>query len=296
MTFLASPLNRVLLLVALFAIIGLSAYFSVVQPMVQQYNQSDARLKQDQTTYADLKRVADQKPQYMALTKQIQSRLGNVELTADPRVYIPSYLKQIEALAKQEGLQVTAVTPQAAPAPSPGASTAPVSGAQATANAIPAIGSAQRAIGAESAQSAGTSNVAQTTGGTPAPGAAGTAASPAPGAAGASGAVAAPGVPSARANAIAYLSQSFTQVPINMELSGTYSQLENFLRHLNKFPKLIGVGNLSMTPGANQGVGETPTLTIVLPIIAYRLSPSGAGPQAVPPPAPAAAGGSRNGG
>lgn len=290
MTFLASPLNRILLLVALFAIIGLLAYFSIVQPTVQQYNLSQARLTQDIQTYNDLKRVADQKPVYMALTKQIQSRLGNVELTADPRVYIPSYLKQIENLAKQDGLQVTAVTPQAVPAPSPGASTAP-SGAQQAASAIPAIGAAARAAGASNAQTGTTNAAAQAPGATPAPGPGGPAQSPAPGV---SGAVAAPGSPSARANAIAYLNQSFTQVPINMELAGTYTQLEKFLRDLNKFPKLIGVGNLSMTPGANQGVGQTPTLTVVLPIVAYRLSPSGAGPQAVPTAVPAT--GARNGG
>jgi Tfp pilus assembly protein PilO len=291
MTFLSSPLNRVLILIALFAIIGLFAYFSIVQPAVQQYNESQARLIQDQQTYSDLKRVADQKPQYLALTKQIQQRLGNVELTADPRVYIPSYLKQIENLAKQDGLQVTAVTPQAVPVPSPGASTAPATGAQATANAIPAIGAAARAAGASNAQTGVTNAAAQAPGATPVPGPAGAAQPVVPGSSTVTGP---PGSPSARANAIAYLNQSFTQVPINMELSGTYSKLEKFLRDLNKFPKLIGVGNLSMTPSTGQPVGETPTLTVVLPIVAYRLSPSGAGPQAVPTAAPAT--GSRNGG
>jgi len=291
MTFLANPLNRILLLVALFAIIGLLAYFSIVQPAVQQYNLSQARLTQDIQTYNDLKRVADQKPVYLALTKQIQQRLTGVELTADPRVYIPSYLKQIENLAKQDGLQVTAVTPQAVPVPSPGASTAPVSGAQQTASAIPAIGAAARAAGASNAQTATTNAAAQPAGATPVPGPGGPAQPAAPGTAGVAGP---PGSPSARANAIAYLNQSFTSVPINMEIAGTYTQLEKFLRDLNKFPKLIGVGNLSMTPGANQGVGQTPTLTVVLPIVAYRLSPSGAGPQAVPTPAPAS--GTRNGG
>jgi len=296
MTFLASPLNRALLLAAVIVIVAISAYFLVVQGMVQQYQASQARLAQDNQSYDDLKRVADQKPVYIALTKQIQSRLSGVELTADPRVYIPSYLKQIENLAKQDGLQVTSVTPQAAPAPSPGASTAPsASGAQQAASAIPAINSASRALGAENAQSQVTSGVAQTTGnGTPAPGAAAPAGSRAGAPAGPAGSgAAAAGSPSARANAIAYLNQSFTSVPINMELSGTYSQLEKFLRDLNKFPKLIGVDNLSMTPGANQGVGETPTLTVVLPITAYRLSPSAAGAPAVPP-APAGAPG--NGG
>jgi Tfp pilus assembly protein PilO len=92
---------------------------------------------------------------------------------------------------------------------------------------------------------------------------------------------------SARENAIAYLNQSFTQVPINMELSGTYAQLETFLTDLNKFPKLIGVGNVTLSPATHAGVGETPTLTITLPIVAYRLSPTQG---TLPPPAPPGSG------
>lgn len=287
MTFLSNPLNRVILLVAIFVIVGLASYFMVVQPTLTQYSQSEARLAQDQQTYADLKRVADQKPVYMALTNQIQSRLRNVELTADPRVYIPSYLKQIEALAKKDDLLVTAVTPQVVATPSPGPSTAPASGPQAAANAIPPLAAAARVAGASNTQTGTTNGVAAATGATPVP--------PLPGR---PGATPGPGGPvkntaptSARANAIAYLSQSFTTVPINMELAGTYTQLEQFLRDLNKFPKLIGVGNLTMTPGSNAAVGETPTLTIMLPINAYRLSPSSGTIQPLPAASPAAGNG-----
>ena len=284
MNFLASPLNRALLVGALIIIVGLLSFFWIVQPTQQQFDASQQRLASDQQTYADLKRVADQKPIYLALTKQIQTRLTGVELTADPRVYIPSYLKQIENLAQQDGLQVTSVTPQAAPAPAPGAS--PTPGPIATVN--PTIGNigptraAANAATSANEQAQLTNGVATATGATPIPGQA-----PSPGAAPAgptTGRVGASAPGSARANAIAYLNQSFTQVPINMELAGTYSQLEKFLRDLNKFPKLIGVGNVTLSPGAHSGVGETPTLTITLPIVAYRLSPS----QGAAPVAPAA--------
>jgi Tfp pilus assembly protein PilO len=291
MTFLSNPLNRIIVIAAIFVLILAFAFFSVVQPTLQQYKQSEDRLSQDITTYNDLKRVADQKPEYVALTKQIQSRLAHVELSADPRVYIPSYLKQIENLAKQDGLQVTAVTPQAAPAPSPGASAAPASGPQAAANAIPGVNAAARAAGASNAQTGVTNGVAEATGATPVPGPGHPAPSPGPNAPGKAGA---PAPSSARANALAYLNQSFTAVPISMELAGTYAQLEKFLRDLNTFPKLIGVGLLTLTPGSHQTVGETPTLTIILPITAYRLSPSSAGALPAPVATPPAA--TRNGG
>jgi Tfp pilus assembly protein PilO len=291
MTFLSSPLNRLLLVGALFVVIGLLAYFWMIQPTLTQYGDSQARLEQDQKTYADLKRVADQKPVYIALTRQIQSRLTGVELTADPRAYIPSYLKQIENLAKQDGLQVTAVTPMAAPAPSPGASAAPGATSPQSLTSIAPIGAAVRAAGQQNAQTGVTNGVATATGATPVPGPAGpTTGSPAPNA----GAPVAPAASSARANAIAYLSQSFTTVPINMEMAGTYAQLETFMRDLNKFPKLIGVGNVTLTPGAHATVGQTPTLTIILPINAYRLSPSAAA--APPMPAATPPGAARNGG
>jgi Tfp pilus assembly protein PilO len=297
MNFLSSPVNRALVIGAIAVIIALFAYFSVVQPTLASYNAATARLAQDEQNYSDLKRVADQKPVYLALTKQIQSRLTGVELTADPRVYIPSYLKQIEDLAKQDGLQVTSVTPQATPSPSPGPSGAPgASPVPQAVSQIAPIASARRALGSEAAQSQVTSGVAATTGGaTPIP------ALPAAPVAGPGG----PGGPaqagsagsSARANAIAYLNQSFSQVPINMELSGTYSEIQKFLRDLNKFPKLIGVGNMTMTPGSHQDVGQTPTLNIILPIVAYRLSPSGAGQMApIPPSSSGAATPVRNGG
>ena len=296
MTFLSNPLNRALLMVAVIVAIGLIAFFWIVQPTQNQYAQSQARLAQDQQTYSDLKRVADQKPQYLALTKQIQQRLAGVELTADPRVYIPSYLKQIEKLATDDGLQVTSVTPQAPPTPAPGSS--PTPGPIATVNpnisAVAPINSARAAAGAANSQANTTNGVATATGATPIPGPnapAGT--QPANSASGKLG-TSAPS--SARANAIAYLNQSFTQVPINMEFAGTYSELEKFLVDLNKFPKLIGVGNVTLAPSLHVGVGETPTLTITLPIVAYRLSPTQG---TVPPPAPPGTGGpgaSGNGG
>ena len=283
MTFLSSPLNRALLIAALIIVIGLLAFFTIVQPLQQQYNASQARLAQDQQSYSDLKRVADQKPQYLALTKQIQTRLAGVELTADPRVYIPSYLKQIEDLAKKDGLQVTAVTPQAPPTPAPGSS--PTPGPIATVNpnisAVAPINSARAAAGAANAQANTTNGVATATGATPLPGANAPAGTQPVNTA--NGKVGSSAPSSARANAIAYLNQSFTQVPINMELAGTYAQLETFLTDLNKFPKLIGVGNVTLAPSTHAGVGETPTLTITLPITAYRLSPTQG---TVPPPAP----------
>ena len=274
---------------ALAVIIALWAYFGVVQGLVQNYNASSAQLQQDVQQYNDLKRVADQKPVYIALTKQIQSRLAGVEITADPRVYIPSYLKQIENLAKQDGLSVTAVTPQAAPAPSPGSSAAPapIATVNPHVSGIAPINSAAASAGAANAQAQVTNNVAAATGATPIPGAPAGATvaggSPAPGSR-----IGGSAPSSARANAIAYLNNSFTQVPINMEMTGTYAQLQKFLRDLNKFPKLIGVGNLTLSPSTNTSIGETPTLTIVLPIVAYRLSP-GAGP--VPAPGAPASGG-----
>ena len=89
---------------------------------------------------------------------------------------------------------------------------------------------------------------------------------------------------SPRVNAIVYLNQSFQQVPINMEFSGNYTDLQKFLRDLNRFPKLIGVGNVTLT-STRADVGVTPKLHIVLPIVAYRLSPGGPPPQATPAPA-----------
>lgn len=288
MTFLSSPLNRALLMAAVIIAIGLIAFFWIVQPTQNQYTQSQARLAQDVQTYSDLKRVADQKPQYLALTKQIQQRLAGVELTADPRVYIPSYLKQIEDLAKKDGLQVTSVTPQAPPTPAPGSSPTPgpIATVPGSISAVAPINSARAAAGQSNIQTGTTNGVATATGATPIPGA-----NPPPGtqpAPSATGRLGTSAPSSARANAIAYLNQSFTQVPINMEFAGTYAQLEKFLVDLNKFPKLIGVGNVTLAPSLHVNVGETPTLTITLPIVAYRLSPTQG---TVPPPAPPGTGG-----
>jgi Tfp pilus assembly protein PilO len=294
MNFLSNPINRAILIGAVAVLIALFSYFSIVQPKLTQYNDSKARLAQDQQQYADLERVAEEKPQYIALIQQIQLRLKGTELTADPRAYIPSYLKQVEKLATDDGLQVTAVTPQATPSPSPGPSASPAAAnPQALTNIAP-IGAASRAAAGASGQAFQANQVATATGATPIPGQpppAGTAASTGPN-----------GVPlrsgnaptSARQNAIAYLNQSFTDVPINMELSGTYDQFEKFLRDLNKFPKLVGVGNASMTPGGQTVAGVTPPLNIVLPITAYRLSAGSAQTQSGP--LPGAAGSTGNGG
>jgi Tfp pilus assembly protein PilO len=294
MNFLANPLNRALVIAGVAVVIALFAYFTVIQPSLTQLDASQARLTSDQQTYADLKRVADQKPLYLALTRQVQSRLAGVELTADPRAYIPSYLKQIENLAKRDGLQVVSVTPQSTPVPSPAPSGAPGATPGPQSVNIGPINAASRALGSSNAQTGVTNNVAQQTeNATPVPPIGG--GSPAPGASAKPGTPTAGTVPTtARQNAIAYLNQSFQQVPINMELAGTYNDFQHFLRDLNKFPKLIGVGNVTMTPGAHQSVGQTPTLNIVLPIVAYRLSPSQAS-QSLSPSATANGGESSGG-
>jgi Tfp pilus assembly protein PilO len=93
--------------------------------------------------------------------------------------------------------------------------------------------------------------------------------------------------PSARQNAIVYVNESFQQVPVNMELIGTYTQLQQFLRDLNRFPKLIGVSSVTLSPASAALAGDTPTLHITLPITAYRLT---AGQPVAPPVAAPAAG------
>ncbi len=282
-----SNLNRILIVVGVLALVALGAYFMVVQPKLQQVAQSRAQLDSLQAQYSDLKRVADQKPLYLALIRQVQSRLTGVELTADPRAYIPSYLKQIEDLAKRDGLVVTAVVPQAVATPEGGATPAPA----AVATVAPAI---QGAVGINQVSAAeGTRNAANaqaqaentqmpSAGGAP-PAAGGKPGAPAPAAGQPGSQVRSAATPSPRINAQVYLSQSFEQVPINMEFSGTYTDLQKFLRDLNKFPKLLGVGSVTLT-SSHAGVGETPKLHIVLPITAYRLSPTGPQPVASPPP------------
>jgi len=280
-------INRILIVAAVLILVGVASYFFLIQGKLNQVAQSKAQLDSLQAQYADLKRVADQKPLYLSLIRQVQSRLSGVELTADARAYVPSYLKQIEDLAKRDGLVVTSVVPQAAPTPSGSATPAPVAtGASAVQN-IPVIGQplkqAGRALNASNTQTAATNNVAAATGATPIPGY-----TPMPvpsgGVAPNAAKVIGKNPTSPRANAIVYLNQSFDKVPINMELAGTYSQLQKFLRDLNKFPKLIGVGTVTMQ-SQQKTVGETPTLHIVLPIMAYRLSPSVPAPAATPPPA-----------
>ncbi|HXM17448.1 MAG TPA: type 4a pilus biogenesis protein PilO [Candidatus Tumulicola sp.] len=291
-----SPTNRNLIVAGVIVFIALLAWFLVIQPKRQQEAATRDQIANLQTQYDNLKRVADQKPLYLALTKQVRQRLTGVELTADPRAYIPSYLKQIEDLAKKDGLQVALVAPQATPSPTPGPSVAPgaTPNAQAVANA-PLIGgpirSAARVAGSEGQANQTTSQAqSQTFAGapTPIPGSPAGAASFAPGRPG--GSPKPQGPATARQKAIAYLNQSFTQVPMNMEFDGTYNDLQRFLRDLNKFPKLLGVGDLTLAPGSNAGVGSIPRLRITLPITAYRLSPN-----APAQPAPVQSPGTRGG-
>jgi Tfp pilus assembly protein PilO len=307
MNFQLTPLNRNLIIAAIIVVIGFVAYFSMYQPKHNELVSDQTRLAQLQQNYTDLKRVADQKPQYLALEQQIQTRLSGVELTADNRAYIPSYLKQIEDLAKRDGLTVTSVVPQPLPTPSGAPAAAAPANAAGTSAAenLPGVGhvltSAANAAGGASMRAAQTNNTAAATGeagpngqtqnGTPAPSAGGTVAAT-------SGSMTVPanGKPgpaattTARQNAIIYVNQSFQQVPVNMELAGTFTQLQQFLRDLNKFPKLIGVGSVTLNPALQTPVGLTPTLHIVLPITAYRLT-TGQPPASQPTAAPAAGNG-----
>jgi len=280
-------LNRILIVAGVLILVVIVAWFTLINNKLNQVAASRAQLDSLQQQYSDLKRVADQKPLYLSLIHQVQSRLTGVELTADPRAYIPSYLKQIEDLAKRDGLIVTSVAPQ--PAPSPSGSPTPGPVATTSIQNAPIIGTpikqASRAFNASNTQTQQTNQVAEATGATPIPG---YTPIPAP-----SGGVSpnAPAVGSnspntPRNNAIAYLNRSFEQVPVNMELAGTYTQLQKFLRDLNKFPKLIGVGSVTIT-SQQKTVGETPTLHIVLPIVAYRISPGGPAPSGTLAPAPA---------
>ncbi len=300
MNFQLTPLNRNIILAAVIVVIGFIAYFSTYQPKSNELKADQAQLQQLQQNYDDLKRVADEKPEYLALEHQIQSRLTGVELTADTRAYIPSYLKQIEALATHDGLTVTAVVPQPLPTPSGGPTPASTANPGMSAvSSIAPIRSAARVAGAEGGVSDQINNTAAATGEAGAQGQTqnGTPAPSEPGAVGASGTgvtsttvTAGGGKPrasaatSARQNAIVYVNRSFQVVPVNMELSGTYAQLQTFLRDLNKFPKLIDVGDVTLTPSLQAIIGETPALHIVLPIKAYQLTagPAGSQPAAAP--------------
>ena len=228
-----SAFNRILIIGGLFLIIGLLGFFFVFQPKKQQEAVTRAEIADLQSQYDSLKRVADQKPLYLALTNQIRARLKGVEVTADPRTYIPSYLKQIENLATQDGLTVSGVTPQATAPPSPGPSAAPGTTVHPPNLPGPISGAAGHlagGLGGNTAQSAQAVNAPS-----PQPGQVQPAAparggpSPAPGAQGAAapGGVQ-PGTP--RAAALAYLNQSFTQVPISMTFDGRYEAFERFLR------------------------------------------------------------------
>jgi Tfp pilus assembly protein PilO len=298
MNFQLTPLNRNLIIAAVVLVIGFVGYFSMYQPKHNELVADQSKLAQLQQNYADLKRVADQRPQYLALEQQIRSRLAGVELTADNRAYIPSYLKQIEDLAKRDGLTVTAVVPQPLPTPSGEPSSAPITpgSGPASLTSIAPIGAAVKVAGGASMNAQQVTNTAAATGeagpqgqpqnGTPAP-VAGAAAGPAGATTTTTGEQ--PGAkptPSARENAIVYVNQSFQQVPVNMELVGTFTQLQQFLRDLNKFPKLIGVSSVTVNPTTVAGAGETPSLHITLPITAYRLTagqPLPPQPVVVPP-------------
>ena len=283
-----STFNRILIVSGLFIVIALLSFFFVFQPKKQQESLTRAQIADLQAQYQELSRVAAQKPLYIALTNQIRARLTGVEITADPRTYIPGYLKQIEDLAKRDGLIVTTVTPQATPIPSPGPSSSPtpnVPSAAQSLSQLPVVGAAAQRVQNTAAQRAANvnANAGVLPGGSPVPGrpaGAQPAAQP--------GGELPPGVQpgSPRAAAIAYLNQSFTQVPISMEFGGHYSALERFLRDLNKFPKLLGVGDLNLTTLGNAEVGVNPELKIVMPVTAYRLSPNSAAAQAQPTPAP----------
>jgi len=270
-----STFNRIIIVAGLFLIIALIGYFFIVQPKMTQVKVTQAEITDLQAQYAELKRVADQKPLYLAFEKAIRARLTGVEVTAVPKTYIPSYLKQIENLAKSEGLDVVSVSPAATAPPAPGASPTPPASItrppSAIQNLVPT--GVTHAAGVEANRSLEAS---------PKPGAA-------PGAN-----VRTPGVPqvsgppTAREAAISYLNQSFTQVPVNMELAGRYDQFEKFLRDLSKFPKLIGVGDVTLSSNSID-VGVRPRLKIVVPVTAYRLSPNA-------PPGPATPAARRPGG
>src|SRR5271165_222549 len=279
-----STLNRILIVGGLFVVILLLGYFFVIQPKKNQESATRAQIADLQAQYDDLKRVADQKPLYLAFTDQIRQRLKGVEVTADPRLYVPSFLKQVEDLAGKDGLIITTVTPAATASPSPAPSGAPTPGPVRAPN-IPIVGGVAnqvaRGVGAQNAVSAQTGQTAQRT---PAPGATPIPGSPA-GAAPASGAEENP----ARQAALAYLAQSFSQVPFSMDFDGHYDSLEHFLRDLAKFQKLIGVGDVTIVPGGGTvAVGASPRLKITLPIVAYRLSPNAppSGPLVLPSPTP----------
>lgn len=281
-----STFNRILIIGGLLLVIALIGFFFIVQPKKNQENVTRAQIADLQAQYDALKRVADQKPLYLAFTEQIRQRLKGVEVTADPRLYVPSYLKQIEDLAGRDGLTVTSVAPQATPVPSPGPSGSPppgnitrpqLPGAMGAAANNLAVGVAGPSSGVTAAQNNAAAQGPAAPGATPVPG-------------GPVNAAAASNP--ARAAAIAYLNQSFTQVPVNMEFDGRYENVERFLRDLSKFQKLIGVGDITMAPAGQADVGVSPHLKITLPIVAYRLSPNAppVGPLALPTPTPAPGG------
>jgi Tfp pilus assembly protein PilO len=277
-----STFNRILIVSGLFLAIALVGFFFFVQPKKNQETQTRAQIADLQTQYDALKAVADQKPLYLAFTDQVRRRLKGVEVTADPRLYVPSYLKQIEDLASRDGLTVTAVTPQATPAPSPGPSGSPSPEPVQRPNLPGPVGAAANTL---AAGVGGTSQLPQNpvagAAGPPKPGA-----TPIPGTAGNVNPNAA--LTPERAAAIAYLNQSFTQVPFSMEFDGRYDAIERFLRDLAKFQKLIGVGDITLAPAGTTEVGVSPHLKVTLPIVAYRLSPNApaAGPLVMPSPTP----------
>lgn len=275
MNILSNPLYRGMIIAGLALLLLLIGYVAVFQPKQNEIDVSERQLESLRAQLADLKRVAAQKPQYLALTRQIQQRLTGVELTADTRSYIPTYLKQIEDLAKRDGLTVTAVTPVlATPSPTPSGGAAASPNPNAVASAVPVLGAAANAARGASANAYAANDVGAVTSGTTQTGPSAAPGQNPPAFGVQSSPVPAPIVNNPRLNAITYVEQSFTQVPVNMEMEGTFADFERFLRDLNKFPKLIGVGNATINATNQSAVGVTQKLKIVLPLSAYRLGPT----------------------
>ena len=115
-----STLNRILIVSGVLVIASIGLFFIVFQPKQNASSASRAQTRRSRSRNTTRPQAQSRiKSHYTSrLIKQIRSRLDGVEVTADPRAYIPSYLKQIEDLATRDGLTVTAVVPQPLPTPS----------------------------------------------------------------------------------------------------------------------------------------------------------------------------------